>query len=308
MAGQPETVSVCLATYRRNLQLSLLLADLASQTRKPDTVVVVDNDASGAARVVVEAHRAAAATAGLLLYKIQPQKNISITRNWTVEHAHGDWLAFIDDDERAPTLWLQQLLQAAAQHRADVVLAPVIPQVPEQAPAWIRRGDFYSFPRMATGTLVPPNRLRFGNVLLRHDWLARTGIQFDPAFGVTGGEDCDLLVRLRNAGARIVWCDEAIVQEPVEEARLNLKWLLRRALRGGQEFGRNTWQGRYAPITPAGRAGYVAEALLKLTASVALSALELPLGRHRAAARLMQCAANYGKLSVLWGAHYREYR
>jgi succinoglycan biosynthesis protein ExoM len=233
-------------------------------------------------------------------------KNISITRNRTVELATGQWLAFVDDDERAPDFWLARLAAAATQFEAAGVLGPVDPVLPAEAPAWIRRGRFYDFPRMPTGTVIPPNRLRFGNLLLLAEPLKALGTAFDPAYGLTGGEDGDLLSRLVLAGAKIVWCDEAIVHEPVEKSRLNLKWLLRRSLRGGQDFARHTLTGRYGPRT-ANRFRLFVRALAQLVAAAGLALLLLPLGRHHAAHWLTKASANIGKLSIFLGLHYREY-
>ncbi|HVT35953.1 MAG TPA: glycosyltransferase, partial [Nevskiaceae bacterium] len=139
-----ERVSICLATYRRPEQLAALLDDLLQQTRLPDEIVVIDNDSAASARAVVEALPAHAACP--IRYQVQPEKNISITRNLTVAGASGNWLAFIDDDERAPRAWLQQLLDARRRHDADGVLGPVLPVIPASAPGWIRRGRFYEWP------------------------------------------------------------------------------------------------------------------------------------------------------------------
>ena len=299
------TVSVCIATYRRPDRLAAVLDDLSRQTLLPIEIVVVDNDADGSAAAVVEAHRRTSPPLALH-YAIQPLKNIALTRNRTVEMAAGEWIAFIDDDERAPPDWLARLDAAATAYAADGVLGPVDPAVPSEAPLWIRRGKFYDFPRMATGELVPPNRLRFGNVLLRGRLLRELEVRFDPAYGLTGGEDGDLLSRLALAGARIVWCDEAIVREPIEQSRLSLVWLLRRSLRGGQDFARHTLSGRYGPQA-TGRLKLLVRALLQLIAAVILTVLVLPFGRHRAAHWLTKASANLGKLSVFMGWHYREY-
>jgi len=302
--ANPE-ISVCIATYRRADRLELLLSDLAKQRLAPYEVIVVDNDAAGSAGPVVERLR----RAGLpfrITYAMQPVKNISLTRNRTVELATCEWLAFVDDDERAPDQWLALLAAATAQHAADGVLGPVVPVVPDEAPDWIRRGRFYDFPRMQTGALVPPNRLRFGNLLLRAAPVKALETLFDPAYGLTGGEDGDMLARLALAGARIVWCDEACVLEPVEQSRLNLKWILRRALRGGQDFARHTLAGKYGPRT-ARRLRLFTRALLQLVAAALLTVLMLPLGRHRAAFWLAKASANIGKLSIFIGMHYREY-
>lgn len=302
---QSVTISVCIATYRRLDRLAALLDDLSRQTLVPLEVVVVDNDADGGAAAVVEAHRRTGPPF-VLHYAVQPLKNIALTRNRTADMATGEWMAFIDDDERAPPEWLARLDAAASAYAADGVLGPVDPVVPPEAPPWIRRGKFYDFPRMASGMVVPPNRLRFGNVLLLGRLLREIEVRFDPAYGLTGGEDGDLLSRLALAGARIVWCDEAIVREPIEQSRLTLAWLLRRSLRGGQDFARHTLAGRYGP-QGTGRSRLLVRALLQLIAAAALSVLALPLGRHRAAHWLTKASANLGKLSVFMGWHYREY-
>lgn len=300
-------ISLCIATYRRTDRLEALLGDLARQTLPPFEVSVVDNHADGSARPVVERCRAQGLPFALH-YDIQPERNIAKTRNRTVELCPaGDWLAFIDDDERAPPGWLAQLAAAAETHRADVVLGPVVPLVPDSAPAWIRRGRFYDFPRLPTGSIVPLNRMRFGNVLARGAALRAEHGPFDVSFGLIAGEDGDLLVRMVRHGARVVWCDEAIVTEPVEASRLSLHWLLQRAFGGGQEFARKTLTGSYGPVGAGDRAGFFVRAAAQLAVATGLAALSLPLGRHHAAQWLIRAAANYGKLSMLRGRRYAEY-
>ena len=298
-------ISVCIATYRRLERLEALLLDLTRQGLLPSEVVVVDNDAAGSARAVIERCRELALPFPIH-YDIQPQKNISLTRNRTVELSQHEWLAFVDDDERAPDFWLQRLAAAVQEYSADGVLGPVDPVVPEDAPSWIRRGRFYDFPRMRTGSVVPPNRLRFGNLLLRASAVKSMEVMFDPAYGLTGGEDGDLLSRMVLRGARIVWCDEALVHEPIEKSRLNLKWLLRRSLRGGQDFARHLLSGRYGPRT-AGRLRLFARALVQFVAAATIAVVTLPMGRHHSAHWLMKASANIGKLSIFLGWHYREY-
>ena len=86
------TVSICIATFRRQEKLRALLNDIAAQKSAPHEIVVVDNDAAGSARAVVEERR----KLGLpcpLRYEIQPRQNISLARNRTVELASGKWLA-----------------------------------------------------------------------------------------------------------------------------------------------------------------------------------------------------------------------
>ena len=87
--ASPTLVSACVATYRRPELLDHLLGALHHQQLPPGVgleVVVVDNDAAGSARPLAERWQAA----GLeLRYEVQPEPNISLTRNRTVAGARG---------------------------------------------------------------------------------------------------------------------------------------------------------------------------------------------------------------------------
>lgn len=299
-------ISVCISTYRRTDQLRTLLADLAQQTELPSEVVVVDNDAEGSAREVIDAALAENSSFPIR-YSIQPQKNISLCRNDCIANASAEWLAFIDDDERAPLDWLAGLAATARHFNADGVLAPVIPVLPFDAPTWLQQGQFYSWPRMATGTVVPLNLLRLGNLLLNTDQLRRQPLHFDPAYGLTGGEDGELLSRLVLSGARLVWCDSAPVHEPVQRSRLSLRWLLLRSLRGGQDFARLVLTGHHGPVGGFQKIFLLTRSMTQLVGAVLLALLCLPLGLHRSAYWLTKVSANLGKLSTFLGFHYREY-
>lgn len=300
------SISLCIATYKRPARLAALLGDLAAQTQPAAQVVIVDNDANGSARPVVDAFRANAPF--VLDYAIQPARNIALTRNHTVALATGDWLAFIDDDERAPPGWLATLMDEAQRQSADGLLGPVLPEVPQDAPGWIRAGRFYDFPRMPTGTEVPANQLRFGNVLLRGSLLRLEPGPFDAAYGLTTGEDGDLLLRLRARGGRILWCDEAVVQEPIEPSRLSLRWLVQRAYSGGQEYARKALAGRYGAVTRTMQLRFFADAVAKMLIASLLALPAVLKGRHRAAHWLLRAAANAGKLTAFLGWNYREYQ
>jgi len=301
-----KAVSVCIATFRRPASLALLLQDLLHQSHAPAQVVVVDNDFARSARPVVSAAQAQWPE-GTLVYAVQPQQNISLARNRSIALAQAPWIAMIDDDERAPPDWLERLCDASERFGADGVLGPVLPMLPDDCAPWLRRGRFYDWARFASGTPVPLNRLRLGNALIRGRLLRALPQAFDPQYGRTGGEDGDLLARLVQQGARLVWCDEACVSEPVESRRQTLRWLLRRALRGGQDFARHTLAGRYGTPSAARRIALYSRASMQLCAALLLSAASLPLGRHHSAKWLVAACANLGKLSQAFGWHYREY-
>ena len=298
-------VSVCICTYRRPQRLALLLGDLARQTRLPDEVVVVDNDAAGSARATVESLTETLPFA--LRYSIQPQKNISLTRNQAMKTARGDWLAMLDDDERAPAHWLATMLVCASRFDAGMVIAPVVCEVPDSAPEWIKQGNFYAQPRYATGTVIRNNVIGLGNVLLDAKHIADMPVPCDPAYGLTGGEDLDFIARLEAKGCKLVWCDDAVVTEEVEPSRLDAGWILRRAKRGGQTFAHLTLAGRYGELGVLDKAMFFARSGVQVVMALLLALLMLPLGRHRAFHWLGKAVGNAAKFSALWGAHHKEY-
>ena len=298
-------MSVCIATFKRNERLRAVLGDLVRQVRVPDQVVVVDNEPGGGAKKIVETYRAEVPFP--VEYDVQPEPNISLTRNRTVQLAQGDWIAFIDDDERAPPEWLSELLSAAERYGADGVLAPVVPQVPSNAPGWIRRGRFYEFARQPEGASVPYNFMRFGNVLLRAAPLLAEEVPFDPSYGLTAGEDTDLLIRLSRKGAKIVWSERPAVFEPVEPKRLSLRFLSLRAFSGGQGFARYALAGGYRPVNGLYRAVFFLKAAAQLALCSFMTLVSFPFGRHHSADWFIKAGANFGKLSILWGARYLIY-
>ncbi len=300
-------VSVCIATYARPAQLRDLLRALEHQGRRPDQVVVVDNDPAGSAQAVTHAARQESAIPHWH-YAIQPHKNIAITRNWGIKTCDGDYIACIDDDEMPEADWLEAMLATALRHRCEVVLGPVLARLPSDTPDWVRRAGFFDWPRHPTGSAVPRNEYRIGNALLSHRFLRQTGVRFDAAFGLTGGEDGDLLLRLRQAGAVVLACDEAVVHESIPDTRLRLRWLLRRSLRGGQDYARHYRAGRYSKVSLWRLVVFYARATLQMLVAAACAVILMPWSRHRAARWLGKAAANLGKLTTLSGWRLKEYR
>ena len=308
MAPATPRISVCICTYRRPNRLARLLGALMQQQGAPGIaeVVIADNDAEGSARAVVDA--AGAEAPWPIHYRLQPQRGIARTRNTAIGAAGGDWLALIDDDELPEPDWLAQLWSTAQASQADGVLGPVFSETPDNAPDWIKRGEFYKRQNFQSGSVVPPNNLITGNLLIRADCIRQEPGPFDESFNLTGGEDGDLMLRLRNRGARFVWCQEAAVSEDLDRHRLSLRWLLARSLRGGQNHARHVLNGRFGPMTPARRLMFAADCGAKLSVSALLCVGSLPMPTHRRVAALRKVVLQWGKLSQFWNSRFEEYR
>lgn len=229
-------VVICVATFRRPAMLADLLQSLAT-LQLPDpapelSVVVVDNDAEESAAPVLA--NVAAGFPWRVVTATEPERNISLARNLCVRLAldeGADWLAFIDDDEKASPAWLGELLRTQAVHDADIVTGPVILDYPAGTPEWKRVKTVLSRARHPNGSMI--DVAETANALVSRKVVERAEGPFDPAFGRTGGSDSQFFLRARLDGARIVWADQAVVRETVPESRTSSDWMLRRAFRMG---------------------------------------------------------------------------
>lgn len=297
-------ISVCVCTYKRPIGLGELLRALSAQKglEYPMEIIVVDNDATGSAREVVNQFRNHM-RAPPVHYFVEPQQNIALARNRSVSEARGRWLAFIDDDEFPEPDWLKEMVATLLRYKADGVFGLVIPVLPNNSPPWIARGRFFEKRGGRTGEAVSAGRT--SNALIRASALKRRKQPFDPRRGLTGGEDYHLFSNMLAEGSCFVWCDQAIVRERVSSSRINLRWLLLRKFRGGQGYADRK-------IEVGGKRVYlnlIMHGLGELGLSMLMAPLMLPFGVHRSIWWLQKGATGLGFLIALSSDYrYEEYR
>jgi glycosyltransferase involved in cell wall biosynthesis len=282
---------VCICTYKRLPFLKRLLAELAAQDTDGQftySVVVADNDAhQSAATMVTES--AAAAPHMQPAYCVEPRQNIALTRNKAIEHAKGDFIAFIDDDEWPTRRWLVTLYNACRDYEADGALGPVKPHFDEPPPRWVITGKFYDRPSYPTGLVIDWRKGRTGNVLLRAHVFDGAEPPFRPEF--LTGEDQDFFRRMIEKGFRFVWCHEAMAYETVPPIRWNRTFMLKRALlRGGVSV-------RHATSGPAA----IATSLIAAPLYAMALPVTLMLGQGRFMTCLIKLCDHMGRLLAVLG-------
>jgi succinoglycan biosynthesis protein ExoM len=230
------SVDIGICTFRRP-DLEETLSSLFAMTVPADLrvrLIVADNDHRPTAKALVDA--LSRHSPYPIAYVFCPHGNISLARNACLDACKADFLAFIDDDERATPGWLQALFTAMAATGVDAVLGPVEALYDGSAPDWMRRGDFHS-----TRPVWVQGEIRTGytcNTLLdmRSPYVA--GRRFDLGLGQSGGEDTQFFAALTAAGGRIGYAPTALVTEAVPAGRASLTWLIKRRFRSGQTHGR----------------------------------------------------------------------
>lgn len=258
-------VDVLVCTFRR-ASIEQTLQSIEAQRIPAGVrlrVIVADNDETPSAEARVR--RAAASMAVPVVYAHAPARNISIARNRCLDLADADFVAFIDDDERAAPDWIAALCGCAVEGGYDGVFGPALADYDGAAPHWIRAYDYHSNrPQVRAGEVQTGHTC---NALLRWRGGPFETERFLLDKGRSGGEDTEFFFRLWRKGARLGLCEEARVYEPVDPARLSFDWIRKRKFRAGQSYGRHSLK---APAP--GSAGLAAAAAAKIALCGAMAA------------------------------------
>jgi GT2 family glycosyltransferase len=304
LSNSPARVAVCVATYRRREMLAELLVGLSNLVfRKlpaPEiTVIVVDNDPERSAEDVC----AAASLPWPLKYAPESRRGIAQARNRAIREAgNADFIAFIDDDEYPSAAWLDELLWTQAHFAADVVSGPVIPDYDRDVPDWVRAGTFFTRSIHHSGQKL--DRSHTGNVLIRRS-VFDTVSAFDEEFALTGGEDTQFFLRVRQSGFNIIGSSRAVVHESISRSRANLAWIMKRAYQSG-----NSWVLCEKSVDPKLSTRVVR--LFKAGGYLAQGAFSIPVSLFRGASArahaLQTFVVGIGMLAGLAGHRYQPYR
>ena len=229
-----KPVAVMTPTLRRPESLARALRSLARQSARDliGQVVVVDNSPEGSARETVAT---LAAETGLpLTYLHEPHPGVATARNTGLRAITCDHVAFLDDDEEAPSEWLERLFALHTTLDADVTFGPVKGSA-EGATAAERPYLDHFFSRIGPEVSGPTERgWGCGNSIMRRATALRGDAPFDVAGDESGGEDDRLFLKLGAEGRRFAWAADAWVWEHAPPARTNARYALGRAFAYGQ--------------------------------------------------------------------------
>jgi succinoglycan biosynthesis protein ExoM len=310
-------VQVSVLTFRRDDDLRALLpmlleqlddaAPLDGSSRFRAEVLVVDNDPAGGAESVVRQLSSAR-----VRYVCEPTPGIAAARNRALDEAPVDGLVvFIDDDERPEPHWLARLLDTWSEHRPAAVGGPVEAVLEGAVDPWIAAGQFFHRAfreglRTGMSVVVAPT----GNILLDMSRINAHGLRFDRSLGLSGGEDTLFTRQLVGSGETIVWCQEAVVLDPVPPSRLTRQWVVRRVFHVSNAS--ISASIRLAP-SPRERLRVRARYLATGSGRVAVGGVQSILGtlvrRQRwQALGVARCARGAGAVAAVAGLQFEEYR
>jgi succinoglycan biosynthesis protein ExoM len=227
------SIDICIITYKRASRLSRALLSIleSSQVMRHNAgIIVIDNDETRSSRETVE--NISNNYPKLVSYHVEPNKGYASARNKCIEVSKADTIVFIDDDEWVTECWLDNLVKTQKENDAAIVIGPVLSDLPENTPNWIKKGGFFYRERHPTGM-----KMKYGwsgNALISKKKVCRKELKFDLLYGESGGEDHELFSRLNRNGHLMVWSDEAVVYEEILPEKLHFNWLIKRAFRVGK--------------------------------------------------------------------------
>jgi len=277
-----------------------VISQAAANSEFTYEIVVVDNDSRRSAEETVRQFESKSKIK--IIYDCEPEQSFSLARNRAIQNATGNFVAFMDDDEYPVKDWLSLLYTTMKRYKADGVLGPVLPFFPPEAPQWLKKGNIFDRRRFKTGTRLSVRDTRTGNVLLDRRILPKGEMWFNPAFGLTGGEDVDFFGRQIKSGRVFVWCDEAIAYETVPPDRWQTSFHLKKFFRIGTINGERLRKSGFS-----GLLGF-AKSIIALPVWVFMLPILFPFGKHVWIRPVLKLAYFSSCISAYCGFSLMRYR
>jgi glycosyltransferase involved in cell wall biosynthesis len=171
---------------------------------------------------------------------------LSNARNRALVEARGDYILFMDDDETPDPAWLRAFEAAMLEHQPDALGGRIDVFFEDgERPRWLQDDVLGFLGRLDHGEarwLTDRSTPIFGgNFAFRRSVFERIG-NFDPQLGRQGaanigGEDTEMFRRLLDAGCRVRWVPDAVIQHRIQTPKLRRGYFLDLHFRQGRTEG-----------------------------------------------------------------------
>jgi glycosyltransferase involved in cell wall biosynthesis len=240
----PIEITVAICTYNRADLLFNAIESLCQQSLPASSfeIIVVDNGSTDNTAEFVRDCQVKHPD-----YTIRSltegQRGLSSARNRAMQEAHGNYIAYLDDDARVSSEWLAQVMAAIGEERArplHCLGGPIQPFYTSSKPGWFR--DVYESRSWGDEErLLRASESFSGSNMIWHriDLLALGG--FDERVGVTGqilslGEETSVFVKAwQEIENPIMRYNPALTVEHLVPAfKMKVSYRLKRAFVAGQ--------------------------------------------------------------------------
>lgn len=253
-------ISAIICTFKRPDYLRHALQSVCEQSLSADEyeVIVVDNAVQAEAEQVVREFDDGRIS---LRYVTEERVGLSVARNTGLMVATAPYVAYMDDDARADSHWLEALVGAF--ERTSPAPAAVGGRVwldwQGEKPAWVLERHLSLYTYVDHGaeahTLDDGEYLVGANLAFAKEALLSLG-GFDANLGRQGslllsGEESAILEQLRERHQRVYYEPAAFVRHSVDQTRKRPAWLVRRLF----------WDGASQPLLDRPAQGFSRRAI-----------------------------------------------
>lgn len=230
------TIVVC--TYNRAELLNDLLKSLALQIGNNEyfEIIVVDNNSKDDTAKVVQNY--------IKRYKNfriveETRQGLAYSRNRGWEEAKGKWVAYIDDDAIVHADYINRALIHIKEGVFHCIGGAYLPWYRDGRANWYK--DAYGSNLTVQETLGELPHEKFasgGNLLVLRSAIESIG-GFPVELGMSGdnisyGEDTKLQIKLRDAGFKVGFDPELLIDHYVAPYKQNVRWFMKSAAKIGQ--------------------------------------------------------------------------
>ncbi len=195
-------ISAVIPTYNNAAFITEAIDSILAQSHPVDEIIVVDDGSSDHSETLV---KAIAQKSDKLIYIKQQNQGPSSARNRGIEAASGDWIAFLDADDRWPADKIALQLAALEREPSLQLIAGDMAETDEQGHVLIESmlakhrllGQFQTLKGRALNNaltaLIEKNFIPTGTVLVKQAALKQAG-SFNP--DIRFGEDLELWAKI----------------------------------------------------------------------------------------------------------------
>lgn len=198
-----KNLTIAIITYKRPKKLHRCLSSLVIQSKKPQEIIVVDNDKNLTAKKTVSDFKNILP----IRYILEKKQGVPFARNKALKVCKTKYLGFIDDDCVAKKDWVKQtsvVIKKFPKISYFVGWSGLLNQNKPAALAQFIRYNYWFKKNLLKNNEVSPFNLDTKNIIFKLRDLKRQKINFKKAFnrGLIDAADTELGFQLENAGLK----------------------------------------------------------------------------------------------------------
>lgn len=237
-----QKLSIIICTYNRAEILKECLTALVHQeiSKAVYEVIIINNNSSDNTQIVAEKY-----ANDYPNFKVVKElsQGLSHARNRGYQEASTDWVAYIDDDAKVHTDFVEQTLFTIKNHDFDAFGGIYLPWYKYGKPKWLPKN-------FGTNKIDKPKKIKKvkhdlihgGVMVIKKEVLMKVG-GFSVNFGMTGdkiayGEETALFLQMEKEGFSLGFNPLLKIDHLVAQYKLNLIWHIKAAYAHGRDGGR----------------------------------------------------------------------